>query len=68
MSGGILKNNSFNPKHTISDVASLAEVSTATVSRIINNLGGVSPALETRVREAIEKLNYKPNKLAELSG
>ena len=49
---------------TIKDVAKLAHVSVATVSRVINSKGYVN--IETRqfVLDAIEKLNYVPNELA----
>ncbi|BER92329.1 LacI family DNA-binding transcriptional regulator [Atrimonas thermophila] len=49
---------------SIKDVAKLAGVSIATVSRVINNSGKVSPERRSRVIEAIEKLNYQPNLLA----
>jgi len=49
---------------TIKDVAKLAGVSIATVSRVVNENGYVSPVLEVRVRAAIETLGYQPNILA----
>ncbi|WP_077328835.1 LacI family DNA-binding transcriptional regulator [Virgibacillus siamensis] len=49
---------------TIRDVAKLAEVSTATVSRVLNKNGYVNKATETRVQEAIKQLNYLPNDVA----
>jgi LacI family transcriptional regulator, repressor for deo operon, udp, cdd, tsx, nupC, and nupG len=49
---------------TIADVAREANVSVATVSRLINNKGIVSPKTATRVYTAIEKLSYEPNRLA----
>lgn len=49
---------------TISDVARVADVSTATVSAVINQNKYVSPALRNRVERAIEKLNYRPNMIA----
>lgn len=49
---------------TIKDVAKLAGVSISTVSRIINNTGGVSEDLEERIKKAIEELNYRPNSIA----
>lgn len=49
---------------TIKDVAERAEVSTATVSHVINQTRFVSPELEARVREAIESLDYQPNAVA----
>ncbi len=45
----------------LSDVADLARVSTATVSRVLNKRGAVRPALQTRVRAAIEQLAYVPH-------
>jgi LacI family transcriptional regulator len=41
------------------DVAALAGVGLKTVSRVVNAEPGVSPALEAKVRRAIEQLNYR---------
>jgi len=41
------------------DVAALAGVGLKTVSRVVNGEPGVSPTLETKVRRAIEQLNYR---------
>lgn len=49
---------------TIRDVAKLAGVSVSTVSRVINQSGYVNKETEEKVREAIEKLDYKPNTVA----
>ena len=46
---------------TIKDVARLAGVSVATVSRVTNDYKWVSPELRRRVNEAIEELGYRPN-------
>lgn len=46
---------------TIEDVAREAGVSVATVSRVINRNGSVSPKSEEKVNLAIAKLNYRPN-------
>ena len=46
---------------TLDDVALAAGVSTATVSRVINNLPGMADTTRQRVRDAIERLNYTPN-------
>jgi LacI family transcriptional regulator len=46
---------------TIKDIAQLAGVSLATVSRVINQTGNVSPALRDQVLAAVEALNYQPN-------
>ncbi|MEW9032089.1 MAG: LacI family DNA-binding transcriptional regulator [Planifilum fimeticola] len=49
---------------TIKDVARRANVSVATVSRILNNLPGYSQETKERVLKAIEELGYYPNALA----
>lgn len=49
---------------TMADVAREAGVSVATVSRLLNDLGVVSPETAARVYAAIEKLSYEPNLLA----
>ncbi|ONI75624.1 LacI family transcriptional regulator [Kribbella sp. ALI-6-A] len=46
---------------TISDVAALAGVSTATVSRALNGKATVDPELAARVRTAADQLGYQPN-------
>lgn len=46
---------------TIEDVAREAGVSVATVSRVINRNGSVSPKSEEKVNLAITKLSYRPN-------
>lgn len=46
------------------DVAKLAEVSTATVSRVLSNHANVSQKTKERVLNAINELGYKPNRLA----
>jgi LacI family repressor for deo operon, udp, cdd, tsx, nupC, and nupG len=48
----------------IQDVARLAEVSTATVSRTLANPERVSPQARARVLEAIAKIGYVPNPAA----
>ncbi len=48
----------------IADVAALAGVGVATVSRVLNRRGGVRPATRDRVVEAIDALNYRPSSLA----
>ncbi|MBO0995189.1 LacI family DNA-binding transcriptional regulator [Bacillus sp. SD088] len=49
---------------TIRDVARLANVSVATVSRVINQNGYVHKDTESKVRKSMELLNYKPNSVA----
>lgn len=48
----------------IQKVAKLANVSVATVSRVINNSDKVLPETRAKVEDAIKKLNYIPNMLA----
>lgn len=48
---------------TIRDVARLAGVSVATVSRVLNEEGNVLPETEERVKSAIQQLSYSPNLL-----
>lgn len=49
---------------TIYDVARRAQVSPATVSRVVNGRANVDPALAERVRAAMRDLNYRPNAVA----
>ncbi len=46
---------------TIEDVAQLANVSTATVSRVVNKTGPVAEKTVNRVLAAIEQLDYMPH-------
>jgi LacI family transcriptional regulator len=46
---------------TMNDVAALAGVSLKTVSRVVNGVASVDPALTTKVRAAAAKLGYRPN-------
>lgn len=50
---------------TIYDVAKEANVSLATVSRVINGVEIVRSETRDRVQNAIEKLGYKPNAIAQ---
>lgn len=45
----------------LEQVAKLAKVSTATVSRVLNNASVVKPSTRARVERAIEQLKYHPN-------
>jgi LacI family transcriptional regulator len=51
-------------KITIKDIARHANVSVATVSYVLNETRYVSPALRSRVMEAIDALGYSPNLVA----
>lgn len=48
----------------ISDIARMAGVSNATVSRVINGTANVSKEKTRRVEEAIRKTGYNPNEIA----
>lgn len=49
---------------TLDDVATEANVSTATVSRYLNNPDVVAPATAERIKAAVAKVGYIPNALA----
>lgn len=50
---------------TIKDIAKRANVSTATVSRVINNKSeGISPQTREQILAIIKEMNYQPNALA----
>ena len=49
---------------TIYDVAREADVSMATVSRVVNGNPNVKPATRKKVLEVIERLEYRPNAVA----
>ncbi|WEG11192.1 LacI family DNA-binding transcriptional regulator [Pullulanibacillus sp. KACC 23026] len=48
----------------IKDVAEKANVSTATVSHVINNTGKISKETQKKVQKVIKELNYQPNRIA----
>jgi DNA-binding LacI/PurR family transcriptional regulator len=54
----------FSSHVTIADVARRADVSIATVSRVINQTAPVSERTAARVRAAIAELNYRPSAAA----
>jgi DNA-binding LacI/PurR family transcriptional regulator len=54
----------MNKQPTISQVAKLANVSSQTVSRVINERDNVAPETRERVLAAIEKTGYHPNPIA----
>lgn len=49
---------------TIRDIAQLADVSVATVSRVLNNQGGVKEKTRRRVLDVMKEYNYTPNLVA----
>src|SRR5712691_3822894 len=49
---------------TLKDVARHANVSTKTVSRVVNNQTEISAETRARVQSAIQELGYRPNILA----
>jgi len=53
--------NKIQKRATIEDVAKLAGVSTATVSRVVNQTGQVTEKTTQRVRAAIAEINYLPS-------
>ncbi|MCL2560257.1 MAG: LacI family DNA-binding transcriptional regulator [Turicibacter sp.] len=54
----------MSSKITIYDVARKADVSLATVSRVLNNPGRVKEKTRNRVLEVIKELGYRPNAIA----
>lgn len=46
---------------TLEEVARRARVSTATVSRVLNDTGPVKPATRARVLKVVQEVNYRPN-------
>lgn len=54
-----------NNKPTVEDVANLADVSTATVSRVFNKTAKVNEKTSDRVLKAARKLNYQPSRVAQ---
>jgi len=51
-------------KLSIQDIAELAQVSTATVSRVVNGYRHITPDKRERVLKVIEKLQYEPSSIA----
>lgn len=49
---------------TMKDIARLANVSIATVSRVINENGKVKGSTKTKIQQLINSLNFKPNAYA----
>lgn len=57
--------DNYKDRVTIYEVASVAGVSLATVSRVINKHPNVSAATRQKVENAIQKLGYRPSALAQ---
>jgi DNA-binding LacI/PurR family transcriptional regulator len=49
---------------SVRDIASLARVSTATVSRVLNGSSNVSAQRQRAVKEAIQHTGFRPNAAA----
>ena len=54
----------LNMNITIYDVAREANVSMATVSRVVNGNPNVKPTTRKKVLEVIDRLGYRPNAVA----
>ncbi|MEY9966131.1 DNA-binding LacI/PurR family transcriptional regulator [Streptacidiphilus sp. MAP12-16] len=52
------------PAPTLEDVARMAGVSRATVSRVVNRTRNVDPAIQETVRQAVAAVGYVPNSAA----
>lgn len=52
-------------KLTLEDIGSLAGVSRATVSRVINNYPHITKEVRERVQGVIQETGYKPNRIAQ---
>ncbi|RDU94743.1 LacI family DNA-binding transcriptional regulator [Trinickia dinghuensis] len=53
-----------NGSRTIRDVAAMAGVSVATVSKYVNGTQRFSPTVEAKLKDAIDRLGYRSNPLA----
>ena len=51
----------YRPRATLRDVAAMAGVSMKTVSRVVNGENGVTPQKVDAVRQAVSRLDYRPN-------
>ena len=54
----------MNKKITIVELAEMAGVSTATVSRVINDTGKVEKEKKEKILELIDRYDYRPNQIA----
>ncbi|MDR3329417.1 MAG: LacI family DNA-binding transcriptional regulator [Prevotellaceae bacterium] len=53
-------------KVRIKDIARVAKVSVGTVDRVIHNRGGVSLDNQQRIEKILSRMDFKPNKMAQL--
>ncbi|WP_019006925.1 helix-turn-helix transcriptional regulator [Cohnella laeviribosi] len=51
-------------KPTIYDIARIAGVSAATVSKVLNDRGRISDKTKQKVLKIVDELHYRPNVLA----
>ena len=61
---GPMSSEALKRASTLEDVARVAGVSRATVSRVINGVRNVDPAIQEAVRQAIARTGYVPNSAA----
>jgi len=57
-------NNKHEEPIGVKEIARLANVSLATVDRVLHNRSGVSEATRAKIQKIIKRLNYRPNILA----
>lgn len=50
---------------TLKDIAAVADVSVSTVSKVLNGLGRVSPETRQRILDTADRLDFRPNALAQ---
>jgi len=60
-----MKKNNAKAAAGVKEIARLAQVSIATVDRVIHNREGVSEKTKARIQAIIDKLGYQPNVLAQ---
>lgn len=56
---------SRNKRYTLKEIAELAEVSRATVDRVIHGRGNVSEYAYKRITKILDSINYQPNFIAQ---
>lgn len=59
-----MKGNNSDESIGVKEIARLANVSLATVDRVLHNRTGVSETTRAKIQKIIKRLNYKPNILA----